>query len=170
MTTGTEQRERFPMALEPGYFRPDDLSFEQRVDMMARLAEQLRFIDLDDQEDGDWRGLFATDPTLVMAGIAALDPWPLQQQFGLAQDVLHDRTEGVTGVAGRGRESLSHGPLLSNPHYRRGPAQVPSHHRVDMEGCEREQDERRWGGGRAVTGEATRATTGRRRIRSIISR
>ena len=86
MTTGTEQRERFPMALEPGYFRPDDLSFEQRVDMMARLAEQLRFIDLDDQEDGDWRGLFATDPTLVMAGIAALDPWPLQQQFGRDAD------------------------------------------------------------------------------------
>ncbi|MBB3281615.1 hypothetical protein [Mitsuaria sp. BK037] len=103
MTTGTEQRERFPMALEPGYFRPDDLSFEQRVDMMARLAEQLRFIDLDDQEDGDWRGLFATDPTLVMAGIAALDPWPLQQQFGRDADSapLELLARQVLGLAAR---------------------------------------------------------------------
>lgn len=103
MTTGTEQRERFPRALEPGYFRPDDLTFEQRVDMTARLAEQLRFIDLDDQEDGDWRGLFATDPTLVMAGIAALDPWPLQQQFGREADSapLEQLARQVLGLAAR---------------------------------------------------------------------
>ncbi|WP_431104054.1 hypothetical protein [Roseateles noduli] len=86
MSTGTEQRERFPMALAPGYFRPDDLDFEQRVEMTAQLARHLRFIDLDDHDAGDWSSLFATDPTLVMARIAAVDPWPLQQRFGREVD------------------------------------------------------------------------------------
>ncbi|ANH67118.1 hypothetical protein [Mitsuaria sp. 7] len=86
MSTGTEQRERFPMALAPGYFRPDDLDFEQRVEMTAQLARHLRFIDLDDHDAGDWSTLFATDPTLVMARIAAVDPWPLQQRFGREVD------------------------------------------------------------------------------------
>lgn len=86
MSTGTEQRERFPMALAPGYFRPDDLDFEQRVEMTAQLARHLRFIDLDDHDAGDWSTLFATDPTLVMARIAAVDPWPLQQRFAREVD------------------------------------------------------------------------------------
>ncbi|WP_431262524.1 hypothetical protein ACQ859_20595 [Roseateles chitinivorans] len=86
MSTGTEQRERFPMALAPGYFRPDDLDFEQRVEMTAQLARHLRFIDLDDHDAGDWSTLFATDPTLVMARIAAVDPWPMQQRFGREVD------------------------------------------------------------------------------------
>ena len=82
MNTGTEQRERFPQALAPGYFRPDDLDFEQRVEMTAQLARHLRFSDLDDHDAGDWSALFATDPTLVMARIAAVDPWPMKQHFG----------------------------------------------------------------------------------------
>ncbi|OWQ45380.1 hypothetical protein CDL60_19145 [Roseateles noduli] len=86
MSTGTEQRERFPQALAPGYFRPDDLDFEQRVEMTAQLARHLRFIDLDDHDAGDWSALFATDPTLVMARIAAVDPWPMQQHFGREVD------------------------------------------------------------------------------------
>ena len=86
MSTGTEQRERFPQALAPGYFRPDDLDFEQRVEMTAQLARHLRFIDLDDHDAGDWSTLFATDPTLVMARIAAVDPWPMQQHFGREVD------------------------------------------------------------------------------------
>jgi len=86
MSTGTEQRERFPRALAPGYFRPDDLDFEQRVEMTAQLARHLRFVDLDDNDAGDWGTLFATDPTLVMARIAAVDPWPLQQRFAREVD------------------------------------------------------------------------------------
>ncbi|RZI58248.1 MAG: hypothetical protein EOP37_16810 [Rubrivivax sp.] len=86
MNTGTEQRDRFPQALAPGYFRPDDLAFEQRVEMTSQLARHLRFIDLDDHDAGDWSTLFATDPTLVMARIAAVDPWPMQQHFGREVD------------------------------------------------------------------------------------
>lgn len=81
MSAGTEQQERFPRALTPGYFRPDDLDFAQRVEMTAQLARQLRFHDLNHQEDGDWSALFSNDSTLMMARIAAADLWPQQQGF-----------------------------------------------------------------------------------------
>lgn len=81
MSAGTEQRERFPLALEPGYFRPDDLDFTQRVEMTAQLARHLRFHDLNHQEIGDWSALFTNDATLMMARIAAADLWPRQQRF-----------------------------------------------------------------------------------------
>ncbi len=81
MSAGTEQRERFPRALEPGYFRPDDLDFSQRVEMTAQLARRLRFNDLNNQEIGDWSALFTDDPTLMMARIAAADLWPRRQRF-----------------------------------------------------------------------------------------
>ncbi|RZL31469.1 MAG: hypothetical protein EOP35_21985, partial [Rubrivivax sp.] len=81
MSAGTEQHQRFPRALAPGYFRPDDLDFAQRVEMTAQLARQLRFHDLNNQEVGDWSALFTNDATLMMARIAAADLWPRQQRF-----------------------------------------------------------------------------------------
>ncbi|MCE4554328.1 hypothetical protein [Pelomonas cellulosilytica] len=86
MTDGTAQSERFPRALEPGYFRPDELDFAQRVELTARLARQLRFHDMNHQEVGDWSALFTNDPTLMMARIAAADLWPRQQRFSAEAD------------------------------------------------------------------------------------
>lgn len=84
MTTGTSQNERFPPALADGYFRVDELPFEDRVSMTALLARQLRFVDLDNREAGDWREMFASDVTMVLARIASIDVHALQEDF------LHD--------------------------------------------------------------------------------
>jgi hypothetical protein len=84
MTTGTSQNERFPPALADGYFRVDELPFEDRVAMTATLARQLRFVDLDNREAGDWRAMFASDATMVLARIASIDVQALQEDF------LHD--------------------------------------------------------------------------------
>lgn len=84
---GTAQHERFPPALAAGHFRPDELSFEQRVAMTAALARQLRFVDLDNCEAGDWAGMFESDVSLVLARIACLDLDALQQRFLGAADV-----------------------------------------------------------------------------------
>jgi len=81
MSTGTEQRERFPAALEAGYFQVDELAFEHRVAMTAALARQLRFIDLGNQDAGNWSPLFASDVTLVLARIASIDLYALQSGF-----------------------------------------------------------------------------------------
>jgi len=81
MSRGTSQRERFPAALADGYFRVDELPFEQRVAMTATLARQLRFVDLDNREAGDWRAMFASDVTMVLARIASIDLGALQDAF-----------------------------------------------------------------------------------------
>ncbi|MDR7334593.1 hypothetical protein [Roseateles asaccharophilus] len=81
MSQGTDQQDRFPRALEPGYFRPGDLDFPQRAEMTGRLAERLRFHDLNHQETGHWGDLFTNDPTLMMARIAAFDIGPAQRKF-----------------------------------------------------------------------------------------
>lgn len=81
MSTGTAQHERFPPRLAPGWFVPDELGFAQRVAMTAALAQHLRFVGLDRPDVGDWRDLFTSDVTLVLARIAAIDLDALEQDF-----------------------------------------------------------------------------------------
>lgn len=81
MTAGTAQHERFPPRLAPGWFAPDELDFTQRVAMTALLARHLRFAGLDRPDVGDWRDLFSSDVTLVLARIAAIDLRALQHAF-----------------------------------------------------------------------------------------
>jgi len=73
MHPGTEQRERFPAALEEGGFRVDATRLEERLAMTGRLARQLLFFDLQDREAGDWGELFLGDESCVLARIAATD-------------------------------------------------------------------------------------------------
>ncbi|UXH79419.1 hypothetical protein [Roseateles amylovorans] len=81
MSAGTAQHERFPAALEDGYFHADALRFEQRVAMAAALAAQLRFVDLDNRDGGNWGTLFNGDTTLVLARIAAIDLEAMQARL-----------------------------------------------------------------------------------------
>jgi hypothetical protein len=73
MTDGCEQRERFPLALTDGYFRPDETSLETLVAMSADLGARLRFVDHQLQPSGTWGELFDEDEALVLARIAAAD-------------------------------------------------------------------------------------------------
>lgn len=81
MSDGTEQRERFPAALEEGYFHVDETPFEHLVEMSAGLAARLRFVDLNLREEGTWRDMFASDESLVLARIASVDRRALQSAF-----------------------------------------------------------------------------------------
>jgi hypothetical protein len=81
MSDGCEQRERFPKALDEGYFRPDELGFESLVAMSSGLASQLRFVDLAHNEAGTWGELFEGDEALVMARIIATDLRRQQADF-----------------------------------------------------------------------------------------
>ncbi|HUG26164.1 hypothetical protein [Piscinibacter sp.] len=81
MTDGTRQDERFPAALEDGYFHADDTPFEDLVAMSAGLAARLRFFDLHQRQQGTWREMFASDESLVMARIVAMDRDALQSAF-----------------------------------------------------------------------------------------
>ena len=73
MHPGTEQRERFPAALEEGAFQVDATRLEERLAMTGRLARQLLFFDLQDRDAGDWGELFLGDESCVLARILATD-------------------------------------------------------------------------------------------------
>jgi hypothetical protein len=81
MSDGCEQRERYPAALAPGYFRVDETSFETRVAMSAGLASYLRFIGLDQADKGSWGELFDGDEALVIARMLATDLEALKAAF-----------------------------------------------------------------------------------------
>ena len=70
---GTDQRQRFPVALEDGAFQVDATRLDERLAMTGRLARQLLFFDLQDREAGDWGELFLGDESCVLARILATD-------------------------------------------------------------------------------------------------
>jgi hypothetical protein len=86
MSDGTDQSQRLPVALAPGYFKVDELTFEQRVSMSAAHAARLHFYDLTNQPAGSWRELFDNDAALVMARIISIDARTLERQF--ARDLM----------------------------------------------------------------------------------
>lgn len=84
MHPGSQQDQRLSPALVPGYFRPDELSLAQRLRQALQLARQLRFVDAQGSDAGDWGQLLEADLSLLLAELAALplDQWEAQaEQF-----------------------------------------------------------------------------------------
>src|SRR5262245_33292160 len=81
MLDGTQQNDRFPAALQEGYFRVDELDFDDRVAMSAALGAQLTFFDLQRMPSGTWGEMFAADEALALARIMSLESPALQRQF-----------------------------------------------------------------------------------------
>jgi hypothetical protein len=76
MHPGSQQDQRLSAALVPGYFRPDELSLAQRLRQALQLARQLRFVDAQGADAGDWGQMLEADLSLLLAELAAL---PLSQ-------------------------------------------------------------------------------------------
>lgn len=93
ITDGTEQGERFPSALAPAYFQPEERGFEKLLAMSMDLAAHLVFFDASDNPRGSWGDLFQGDAAAVMAHVLSTDPAGLEAEFisyrdrGLAQGV-----------------------------------------------------------------------------------
>jgi len=83
---GTEQAERFPRALETGFFQPDERRFEEVLALGFDIAKTLAFYDLSDERKGTWGDLFTADDAVVMAHILSTDPKRLESGFTRARD------------------------------------------------------------------------------------
>jgi hypothetical protein len=81
MTPGTSQRDRPLAALGDKQFAVDGLTLDQRVALSTRLAGRLRFVNLNNQAEGNWRNLFVNDEALVLARIASLDTWGVRTRY-----------------------------------------------------------------------------------------
>lgn len=71
MRSGTEQSDRLPLALQPGYFSPDEFSLAQRLRMSYGLARELHFVNSSAQHAGHWGQLLAGDESVMLADLAA---------------------------------------------------------------------------------------------------
>ncbi|MCB1860921.1 MAG: baseplate J/gp47 family protein [Gammaproteobacteria bacterium] len=81
MPDGTEQADRFPRALEPGYFQPEERGFNASLALGFDIAKHFAFYDLSDQRRGAWGDLFATNEVVVMAHILSADVRQLESEF-----------------------------------------------------------------------------------------
>ena len=81
LSDGIAQPERFPEALRPGYFAPDEMRVEQLLVLGKRLAANLIYFDSNNNRVGTWDELFATDPAFILAEIASTDTAKLEARY-----------------------------------------------------------------------------------------
>jgi hypothetical protein len=62
-----------PRALEPGYVGIDERGFADTLADIVHFGRFVRFFDGEDQADGTWEALLASDATVVLALLATLD-------------------------------------------------------------------------------------------------
>ena len=60
---GATQRERFPNTLSPEYVLVDERSKEDLIRFVARYAKNLRYFNLQNEEEGTWEEFFSETPT-----------------------------------------------------------------------------------------------------------
>jgi hypothetical protein len=72
-------RSRAP--LDPGYVGIDERSLQDLLAFAPSFARHVRFIDADDQPDGNWSDFFLADSAMVLASIAVFDPADRARRF-----------------------------------------------------------------------------------------
>ena len=96
ITDGTAQNTRFPAALEEGYFKVDEMTFEDLLTLSVELASYLHFYNLQYKREGSWAELFEGDDAVVMAQILSLDLKRLETDFQRRfESSLEDVAEGL---------------------------------------------------------------------------
>ncbi|MBB1487167.1 hypothetical protein [Oceanospirillum sediminis] len=83
--TDTGRSDRLLPALNNGYFQPDELSFENLLQLSRDIAAQLNFYDLQGQQSGQWNTLFDHSEVAVIAAILSVQCSHEQQLFQAEQ-------------------------------------------------------------------------------------
>jgi hypothetical protein len=81
----TSQHNRWLRALDPGYAKVDDRSFNQLLDFSVQFGSLINFFNLDDEVDGDWEDFFQTDPSMVFASIESIKIASVEKYFDQLQ-------------------------------------------------------------------------------------
>lgn len=81
----SSQYNRWLRALDPGYAKVDDRSFNQLLDFSVQFGSLINFFNLDDEVDGDWVDFFQTDPNMVFASIESMQIADIEKYFDQLQ-------------------------------------------------------------------------------------
>lgn len=82
---GTQQYERLAQELSAEYVSIEERSVEQQLAFMQQLSQHIRYFNLDNQEAGDWQGLFEADPKEMLAYLDNPEAFAIAPDASLAQ-------------------------------------------------------------------------------------
>ncbi|PTN11648.1 hypothetical protein [Nitrosomonas aestuarii] len=78
---GTSQTSRLLPALDPAYFQLMDLRFHSLLAMAVDYAERMKFYNIHNAADGNWKSYFSADETVIIAIILSTDTKKLATFF-----------------------------------------------------------------------------------------
>ncbi len=73
VSDGMSQQQRALPALAEGYFNVDEMRIADLLTMAVDYARVVKFRNMDNRDDGDWKSFFSTDETVIIAAILATD-------------------------------------------------------------------------------------------------
>ncbi len=73
VSDGMSQQQRTLPALAEGYIDVDEMRMTDLLAMAVDYARVVKFRDLDNRDDGDWKAFFSADETVIIATILATD-------------------------------------------------------------------------------------------------
>ncbi|GJL74693.1 hypothetical protein [Nitrosomonas sp.] len=95
---GTSQTSRLLPALDPSYFQLIDLRFHSLLAMAVDYAERMRFYNIHNAADGNWKSYFSADETVIIAIILSTDTKKLTALFKNRQYPENDRVEVMNAL------------------------------------------------------------------------
>lgn len=116
---GTQQRERLLQQLVPANLQLDDRSIAELLAFAGQLAQHIRYWDANNEAAGDWTAFWESDPSSLLAIIAATDLEDIRTNFRNAELVylrLKKREEkGLDNEGKTAKEALNN--LVTNADY-----------------------------------------------------
>lgn len=95
----SSRQHRLLPALKPGYFQPDEYSFEDLLQLAHKMAAQLNFYDLKGHQAGHWNTLFDSSEAAVVAAMLSVNPACEKKQ--LQHHLQHDLPRALDQVLSR---------------------------------------------------------------------
>lgn len=109
---GTSQTMRALPALQDGYFDLNEMSFQDLLAMVTEFAALVRFVNAQNEPEGDWTPFFHADETVVMSRILALDLAGASARF---DDWWRSTPEQVGSINGNSRSQARGWDLQTLP-------------------------------------------------------
>lgn len=80
---GTHQASRLLTALDPSYVNLEDRSMATMLAFIADLSQQIKYYNLENEEDGNWSDFYTSDISIVLASIISTDLEKIEERFNL---------------------------------------------------------------------------------------
>jgi hypothetical protein len=88
ITDGISQADRFPLSLDPGFFKIEDRETSDFLQYFFFLSKKFNYYNLDNRVDGDWEDFFLSDINVVVRLISRFDINAFIRKYDLVKSRL----------------------------------------------------------------------------------